>query len=126
MARFGTVVTRSMVDATGSPEFVSNAPLLTLCLLDLDGPARPGTISEVVGLTTGGTTKLLDRMEDAELIERSYGVIDDDHRGVQVALTAKGRRLVRTATAALLDHLPKTSDTVKEIVSLLQSVVPQE
>ena len=76
----------------------------------------------MVGLTTGGTTKLLDRMEAAGLIHRTYGAIDNDHRGVQVELTARGRTLLRQATATLLAHLPDASTTVKEIVSLMDEI----
>jgi DNA-binding MarR family transcriptional regulator len=109
-----------MADATESPEFVTNAPLLVLCLLDLDGPARPSAIGAVVGLTSGGTTKLLDRMEEAGLIRRAYGVFDDDHRGVQVTLTPRGAKLLRTATGALVDHLPDAAGLVKSIVTTLE------
>jgi DNA-binding MarR family transcriptional regulator len=121
-ARFGSEVTRSMAAATNEPDFVTNAPLLVLCLLDLDGPTRPGAIAEVVGLTSGGTTKLLDRMEGAGLLHRTYGAIHTDHRGVQVELTARGRTLLRHATAALLAHLPDASATVKEIVFLMDEL----
>ncbi len=122
LARFGSAVSDSMAAATKQPDFVTNAPLLVLCLLDLDGPTRPGAIGEVVGLTSGGTTKLLDRMEAAELIQRSYGTIESDHRGVQVRLTARGRAHLRQATAALLAHMPDASATVKEIVSLMDEL----
>lgn len=115
-----------MAEATDQPEFVANAPLLVLCLLDLEGPERPGEIGEVVGLTSGGTTKLLDRMETAGLIKRSYGAIAADHRGVKVALTAKGRRLLRTATGSLVEHLPDTTGMVKEIVALLDALGASE
>lgn len=122
LARFGSAVSDSMVEVTNEPEFVTNAPILVLCLLDLDGPARPGMISEVVNLTSGGTTKLLDRMEAGGLIHRVYGGIESDHRGVQVELTARGRSLVRQATTALLAHLPHATATVKEIVSLMEQI----
>ena len=121
MARFGSSVTRAISESTGQPEFVGNNPLLVLCLLDLEGPERPGVIGELVGLTSGGTTKLLDRMESAALIKRSYGAIEADHRGVEVVLTAKGRRLLRAATSSLVEHLPDTTDLVMEFVSLMES-----
>ncbi len=122
LARFGTDVSESLVEATNEPDFVTNAPILVLCLLDLDGPTRPGAIAEVVGLTSGGTTKLLDRMEAAKLLRRSYGAIEDDHRGVRVELTDRGRKLLRQSTTALLAHLPNAATTVKEIVSLMEEI----
>lgn len=122
MARLGSDVTKAMTAATGLPDVVSNTPLLVLCMLDIDGPARPNVIAGVVGLTSGGTTKLLDRLEDAGLIERAYGVLDDDHRGVLVTLTALGRKKVRAAAGALVDHLPDAASLVKEIVSLIETL----
>jgi DNA-binding MarR family transcriptional regulator len=123
MSSFGQGVSDSMGEATGRPDLMGNTPLRVLCLLDLDGPARPSAISEAVGLTSGGMTKLLDRLEAAGLVERSYGVITTDHRGVSVALTGEGRRTIRLAAEALIDHLPDVSEMVKSIVSLLESLL---
>lgn len=120
LASFGSGVSKAMADATESPEFVTNAPLQVLCLLDLDGPARPSAIGSVVGLTSGGTTKLLDRMEEAGLIQRAYGVFDDDHRGVEVTLMPRGAELLRAAAGALVDHLPDVAGVVKSIVTTLE------
>lgn len=120
MASLGNGITAAIAAATDLPEFVANVPLQVLCLLDLDGPARPSVIAGVVGLTSGGTTKLLDRLEGAGLIQRSYGVIDSDHRGVEVALTDEGRHMLRKAAGALIDHLPETSALVKSVVALLE------
>jgi DNA-binding MarR family transcriptional regulator len=120
LASLGSSMSKAMADATDSPDFVANAPMQVLCLLDLDGPARPSAIGAVVGLTSGGTTKLLDRMEEAGLIRRAYGVFDDDHRGVQVTLTPRGLELLGTAAGALVDHLPDVSSLVKNIVATLE------
>jgi DNA-binding MarR family transcriptional regulator len=122
LASLGNGVSAAMAASTGEPDLVGNAPLQVMCLLDLDGPTRPSAITEVVGLTSGGTTKLLDRLETAGMIERSYGVIEDDHRGVQVSLTDEGRQMVRTAASALVDHLPDVSDLVKSVVVLLDTL----
>jgi hypothetical protein len=47
-------------------------------------------------------------------------VFDDDHRGVQVTLTPRGAKLLRTATGALVDHLPDAAGLVKSIVTTLE------
>jgi hypothetical protein len=125
LASLGSGASKAMADATNMPDFMANAPLQVLCLLDLDGPARPSTIGAVVGLTGGGTTKLLDRLEEAELIQRAYGVFSDDHRGVEVTLTPRGRKLLRTAAGALVEHLPDVAGLVKNIVATLD-VLPSK
>jgi DNA-binding MarR family transcriptional regulator len=122
LASLGTGVSTAIASATGHPDLVANAPMQVMCLLDLDGPARPSAIADVVGLTSGGTTKLLDRLESAGMIERSYGVIDADHRGVLVTLTAAGRQMVRTAARAVVDHLPDHVAVVKSVVALLDAL----
>jgi DNA-binding MarR family transcriptional regulator len=53
---------------------------------------RPTDFAAALMLTTSGTTKRLDRLEEAGLIAR--GPDPDDRRGVLIALTAKGRSLV--------------------------------
>jgi DNA-binding MarR family transcriptional regulator len=47
-------------------------------------------------------TKRLDRLERAGLVKRSPN--PDDRRGVKVALTARGRKLVDRAIEAQLDN----------------------
>jgi DNA-binding MarR family transcriptional regulator len=87
------------------PELVSNASIATLFRLDLDGPMRPGHIGEMVGLTSGGVTKLLDRLESEHLIRRHYGEIPDDARGVEVRITDRGRRVADRLAEALSHHV---------------------
>jgi DNA-binding MarR family transcriptional regulator len=122
LAQFGTSISAAMGAATGLPDLMGNTPLLVLCLLDLDGPARPSAIGAVVQLTSGGTTKLLDRLEQAGLILRRYGVLEDDHRGVLVELTDDGRRTIRSAAQALIDHLPEAVSMIKSISALVDSL----
>lgn len=121
LATLGASITKSMSEVTDRPEFTGNAPLLVLCYLDLEGPKRPGFLQDVVGLTSGGTSKLLDRMEKAGLVVRRYGTIDTDYRGVEVAITPDGRKLVRAAVGALRGHLDETATIVATLTKLLDS-----
>jgi DNA-binding MarR family transcriptional regulator len=63
---------------------------------------RPTEFSATLMLTSSGTTKRLDRLEQAGLIERAPD--PDDRRGTLITLTAAGHRLIDTVTEAHLDN----------------------
>ncbi|HUA60990.1 MAG TPA: MarR family transcriptional regulator, partial [Verrucomicrobiae bacterium] len=61
-------------------------------ILDLLGPLRPGDLAEDTGLTTGGVTVALDRLEKARYIRRLPN--PKDRRSVLVQIVpAKVRKL---------------------------------
>ena len=61
---------------------------------------RPTDFTSALMLTSSGTTKRLDRLEQAGLVAREPD--PDDRRGTLIALTAAGRRLVDAVTEAHL------------------------
>jgi DNA-binding MarR family transcriptional regulator len=63
---------------------------------------RSKEFTEALMLTASGATKRLDRLERSGLIRREHDPAD--RRGIQIALTAKGRRLVDAATAEHLEN----------------------
>ncbi|MDG6098443.1 MarR family transcriptional regulator [Alteromonas sp. ZYF713] len=52
----------------------------------------PGTLQEAVILTSGAMTACLKRLENRELLKRMTS--ESDRRGVDVQLTAKGKKLI--------------------------------
>jgi DNA-binding MarR family transcriptional regulator len=76
-----------------------------LATLRRSGPPyrlRPSEFTGALMLTSSGTTKRLDRLEQAGLITRAPD--PDDRRGTQIALTPAGRQLIDDVTAAHLDN----------------------
>jgi DNA-binding MarR family transcriptional regulator len=76
-----------------------------LATLRRSGPPyrlRPSEFTSALMLTSSGTTKRLDRLEQAGLIER--GPDPDDRRGTLIALTAAGRTLIDSVTEAHLEN----------------------
>jgi len=74
-----------------------------LATLRRSGPSyqlRPSDFTGSLMLTSSGTTKRLDRLERAGLIERSPD--PDDRRGVVITLTDEGRALIDRVTEAHL------------------------
>jgi DNA-binding MarR family transcriptional regulator len=63
---------------------------------------RPTEFSSALMLTSSGTTKRLDRLEQAGLIAREPD--PDDRRGTLITLTDAGRRLIDRVTAAHLEN----------------------
>lgn len=63
---------------------------------------RPTEFTSALMLTSSGTTKRLDRLEQAGLITR--GPDPEDRRGTLITLTAAGRKLVDAASEAHLEN----------------------
>ena len=57
-----------------------------LNLLDLFGPATPGDLAQLTGLSSGGMTVVIDRLEQAHYIEREHN--PRDRRSVIVRFAA--------------------------------------
>jgi DNA-binding MarR family transcriptional regulator len=66
------------------------------------GSLRPTDLTNASMLTSSGTTKRLDKLEQAELIAREPD--PDDRRGTLISLTPAGRRLIDGLTPAHLDN----------------------
>jgi DNA-binding MarR family transcriptional regulator len=77
---------------------------------------RPTDLTGTLMLTSSGTTKRLDRLERAGLVERAPD--PQDRRGVLIRLTAKGREVIDATTEAHLANerrlLAALSDAERE------------
>jgi DNA-binding MarR family transcriptional regulator len=90
------------------------------------GPTNPSHLAEQMGMTRGAISKLIDRLCDKGLVERTS--LKTDRRFQTVALTPKGRRLV-PALADLADsndreffgHLSERQQS--EIMFMLKDIV---
>ncbi len=71
-----------------------NQSIALFSRLAIDGAVRPGEIMELTGLSSGGATKLVTRLEEQGLVSRSHGSIPDDRRAVLVSLTPRGEEVV--------------------------------
>jgi DNA-binding MarR family transcriptional regulator len=101
LGRLGTTMGNAIAEAVG-PELSNNGPIIALFALEEQGSMRPGQLQELTGLSSGGVSKLLDRLQEGGLVTREYGVLADDRRGSVVKLTAKGRRTSRRIAGAIV------------------------
>lgn len=119
LAEFGQIVSAALAEVAQDEGLVSNTHMVVLCRLELHGHQRPSDIMETTGLTSGGVTKLIDRLEEGGWVERLDDPVPGDGRGVMVALTDSGRERLRSMVRVLSDRLGETEVLIKEINRLL-------
>jgi DNA-binding MarR family transcriptional regulator len=103
------VVTDQLTELTSAAAGQSGAGPAALSALGqfLDLPTLDA-VAEVLGLTHSGAVRLVDRLSEADLVERAPGI---DRRSRIVSLTAAGQRAAGAVTAArgaCLDELVGT------------------
>ena len=93
--------------------------------LDLMGPSTPGELARFTGLTTGGVTVMLDRLEKGGYLKREPN--PRDRRSVLVHLnSAKVKKMqtfygeINHRMAALLDETPERE--LRSVVNLLSKM----
>jgi DNA-binding MarR family transcriptional regulator len=109
----------AMAEAGGRPE--SGAAALSALLHFLDRPTVD-LLRQVLGLTSSGTVRLVDRMAESGYVQRGPGA---DGRSTSVALTSSGRAAAEQVAAAragvLLGALDGLSPTERETLRELTS-----
>jgi DNA-binding MarR family transcriptional regulator len=96
----------ALTDASGLAE--SDAVALSALHHFLDAP-RVDLLAQVLGLSSSGTVRLIDRLEKAGLAQRTTGA---DGRETSVALTASGRRRAQAVTRARTELLEQALDAL--------------
>jgi DNA-binding MarR family transcriptional regulator len=121
LSGYSRVVRTAVSSVAPDPELGTNASLVVLCSLELDGPRRPGVLQELTGLSSGGVSKLLDRMEATGVVKRAYGGVPGDNRGVLVSITRRGHNVLDRFSGAVAARLPEPRMLVKEMSAALDS-----
>jgi DNA-binding MarR family transcriptional regulator len=78
---------------------------------------NPGAIR----LTSGGVTKVIDRLEEQKLIARRYGSIKDDRRGTRLVLTSEGASVAAELAEGLASQMEAVRDAIRELGSLTRA-----
>lgn len=82
--------TQVLLESAGIEVPASNFPVLAA--LDRLGPLSVGELSEAVGVTQPGVTRLLDKLESENLVQSRQA--SDDRRVRTIALTRSGQTLI--------------------------------
>lgn len=99
----------------GDDTLADNLSVVLLCRLYEDEWLRPMQLQEWVDITSGGMSKLIDRLEGAGLVARLSMRPPGDRRGVGVALTKKGSTVLAEVLAAI-------SPSVKRLLADLEEI----
>jgi DNA-binding MarR family transcriptional regulator len=120
LGAFGHQAHEALVEQVGDGAVVGNAQVLTVCELALHGSLRPKELMAVAGLTSGGMTKVLDHLEELGLIERAYGQVGGDRRGISVSLTPDGRDTAERMAAAIETRIDAVRALSNQLTELLE------
>jgi DNA-binding MarR family transcriptional regulator len=107
------------IGAAVGEQLTGNGPVAVLLHLDVHGPTRPTEFRDLLAFSSGGVSRLLERLEGEALITRSLGSVAGDRRAVVVSLTAKGRRTARRIAAAAISSLTESPALVSALEDLL-------
>jgi len=72
-------------------------------LLDLLGPVTPGKLADCTGLTTGGVTVMLDRLQTAGFVKREPN--PHDRRSVLVRVNPRKLQMINALYAGINEQL---------------------
>lgn len=99
------------------PILKRNAPFVIILSVWRSGPMRPGELGEIVGMSSGGTTKVIDRLQNAGLVTKTKDGGDADGRAVYVDVTDLGRTVAEQLLAELTPTMVDLTDDLNAIRS---------
>ena len=100
LAQAGIRTTQAFVDTVGKPLDLRPVEFTVLQLVCENAPVTATQLAKALAVTTPGITIWLDRLEQRELLVRERS--DTDRRTQNLNVTRKGRTLVSSALAQLL------------------------
>jgi DNA-binding MarR family transcriptional regulator len=92
-------------------------PRLALATLAHWGDARPVQLAELLGVSSGGLTYVVDQLESDGLVRRSYGGVTHDRRAVVIRLTEAGRAAAGLMADALFEHADELGRALAETLT---------
>ena len=119
--------TQILLDAAGLDLPASYFPLLAA--LDRLGPLSVGELSEAVGITQPGVTRMLEKLQAEDLVRSAQSA--EDGRVRRIALTAAGRQVIARAKrlawpiveAAVADACSGPSQSLLALLAALEDAL---
>ncbi len=119
LGRLGRAVHDALVARVG-PATVGNAEVFVIVRLHRYGPQRPSEIMSAIGMSSGGVTKLLDRLEGAGYISRKLGAVKTDRRATRLVLTRRGAALAQRYADAVLSEMDEVKDGIERLHAIVK------
>jgi DNA-binding MarR family transcriptional regulator len=113
--RLGTTVSGALRSRVPEADATRTLEVLVVTWLDVEGPQRPADVGGLTGMTSGGVTKLLDRLEEKGLITRTFGQVPGDRRAIVVGLTPEGHRTAGLLAAGLASRMDDIREAADEL-----------
>jgi DNA-binding MarR family transcriptional regulator len=104
----------------GRPSSDINAELVLIVLLD-QGPCRPRRLVELMGITSAGISRLVDRSERNGFVQRSTEGVETDGRSVAVSLTPAGLLHVESVLDRIAPHFDEFLGLLRLFMNELHS-----
>lgn len=120
--RLGESVSQGMARHVGDGEILTNLTVKVIADLAVHGARRPVDIQATTGFSSGGVTKLVDRLEGLGLVQRSHGLVPSDRRAIMLTLTAAGHELAEQLARGLVDGIDDTRRTLRELADEADAV----
>jgi DNA-binding MarR family transcriptional regulator len=102
-------------------EHVNNTDIAVVCQLAVTRPRRPRDLMLASGLSSGGMTRLLDRLEQAGIVARAVREVPADRRAIVISLTPEGRRMATDMGLAVEDARDRMRTIIADISALLDA-----
>jgi DNA-binding MarR family transcriptional regulator len=118
----GTILfNQSVADRVG----LSLTDMQCINVLELLGPSTPGKLAASTGLTTGGVTVMLDRLEKAGLVKRQPN--PKDRRSILVKVNAKKLQKVNSFYSGINQRLEtflseRSEAEIQSVINFLSSM----
>jgi DNA-binding MarR family transcriptional regulator len=111
-ASLQTFAARHLVHSLLAAEALGLAPtdLVGMCLLQLHGPATPGWLAEMTGLSTGAVTGMVDRLERGGYVTRAQ----DPHDRRRVIVAPNLERFTRDIQRQAPARAPLTLEFLRQ------------
>lgn len=113
LADGGRAVTEIIQQGGDQDVLVGNTALMAASLIWLNGPMRPGELAKALDITTGGSTKIVSRLEEGGIVCKAPA--GDDGRAVFVSFTEEGKRRMASILSAVA---PAIRDLLVKLANL--------